>query len=147
MVSWWFLLSLTHLIGLALGVGAATVKLMLLLKCKFNFEFVAIYLRVFKPITRIIVLGLILLTLSGIGWLLIGKTFTLLFIVKLALVLVIWILGPIIDNVVEPKYVKLAPVSGENPSQEFIEIQRYLITLEAIATILFYVVTIMGVLV
>jgi len=140
-------LSLTHLIGLALGVGAATVKLTLLLKCRFNHQFVAIYLRVFKPITRIIILGLILLTISGIGWILFGKIFTLLFIFKLALVLVIWILGPIIDNVVEPKYVKLAPVSGENPSQQFIRIQQHLITLETIATFLFYVVTILGVLV
>lgn len=68
MLSLPFLLSLAHLIGLALGVGAATVKLILLLRCRADHALAPAYVKVAKPITRQIVLGIILLTLSGIGW-------------------------------------------------------------------------------
>ena len=70
MISWPSLLTLTHLVGLVLAVGAATVKLVLLLKCCADSALVPTYVKVTKPITRQIVLGMILLTLSGIGWLL-----------------------------------------------------------------------------
>ena len=107
------LLTFTHLIGLAIGVGAATVKLVLLFKCKSNYNLVNVFLMVSKPITRLIILGLILLTLSGIGWILIGYSFTSPLVVKIILVVVIWILGPIIDNVIEPKFQKYAPTINQ----------------------------------
>ena len=146
MLSSWSLLTFVHLIGLSLGVGAATVKLMLLVKAKSNPEFVATYLKVMRPITRIIIIGLILLTLSGIAWIFTGVTFTTLFIIKLILVLAVWVLGPIIDNVVEPKYKNLAPASGNQISAEFIRIQRKLVIIETIATLDFYVIIMLGVL-
>jgi len=96
-------LLVVHLVGLALGVGAGTAKLVLLLKCRNDPSFVDVYLRVVRPLTRLIILGLILLTLSGIGWLLLGYSSTPLLIVKLFLVAAIWILGPVIDNSIEPK--------------------------------------------
>ena len=65
-------LSLAHLIGLALGVGCATAKLTLLVRCKADHAFVPAYVAVARPITRLIILGLALLTLSGVGWLLLG---------------------------------------------------------------------------
>jgi Na+-transporting methylmalonyl-CoA/oxaloacetate decarboxylase gamma subunit len=136
-----------HLIGLSLGVGAATVKLMLLLKAKSDPEFVGTYLKVNRPITRILIIGLILLTLSGIIWIFQGVAFTTIFIIKLILVLAIWIMGPIIDNVVEPKYKKLAPVDGNQISPEFIRIQRKLLIIETIATLDFYIIIILGVLI
>lgn len=43
------LLSVTHLIGLALGVGAATVKLTLLLRCNADYAFVPVYVDVVEP--------------------------------------------------------------------------------------------------
>jgi Na+-transporting methylmalonyl-CoA/oxaloacetate decarboxylase gamma subunit len=147
MFSNWFLLTLVHLIGLSLGVGAATVKLMLLLKAKSDPEFVGTYLKVNRPITRILIIGLILLTLSGIIWIFQGVAFTTIFIIKLILVLAIWIMGPIIDNVVEPKYKKLAPVAGNQISPEFIRIQRKLLIIETIATLDFYIIIILGVLI
>lgn len=144
MISLWFILSLTHLIGLALGVGAATVKLVLLIRCNSNYEFVHVFLKVSRTITRIIVIGLILLTLSGIGWILLGTYFTLLFIIKLFLVGVVWVVGSLIDNVVEPKFKKLAPAPGEQASLEFIRIQKQHLLLEVFATLLFYVIMILG---
>ncbi len=146
MISWWFILSLTHLIGLALGVGAATVKLVLLIRCNSNYEFVPVFLKVTKTITRIIVIGLILLTLSGIGWILLGTYFTPLFIIKLFLVGSVWVVGPFIDNAVEPKFKKLAPAPSEQATPEFIRIQKQYLLLEAFATLLFYVITILGIL-
>ena len=140
------LLSLAHLIGLALGVGSATAKLTLLLRCKADPAFVPAYIAAARPVTRLIVLGLALLTLSGVGWLLVGYQFTPRLVVKLTLVGAIWVMGPIIDNVVEPKFIKLAPRHDESASPAFIRIQQRYLLLEAVATGLFYVVVVMWVL-
>lgn len=146
MISLWSIITISHLFGLALGAGAATVKLMLLLRCRSNHDLVQVFLKIARPVTHLIILGLILLTLSGIGWILIGVPVTKLLLVKIFLVLVIWILGPVIDNVVEPKFKKLAPEPGGQASPDFIAIQKQYLMLETIATSLFYVITVMGVL-
>jgi hypothetical protein len=147
MVSMWTVLLLVHLVGLALGLGAASVKLMLLLRSRADHGFVPTFLEITRPVTRLIILGLILLTVSGIGWLLLGYPFTTVLIAKLVLVVGIWILGPVIDNVVEPELVRLAPAVGEPPSHDFISIQRRYLALEVAATGAFYVVLVMWVLV
>ncbi len=139
-------LSLAHLIGLALGVGAATVKLTLLLRCRADHALVPVYFQFAKPITRQIVLGIILLTLSGIGWLLLAYPITMRLALKLILVVAIWVLGPVIDNVVEPKFRKFAPAAGESASPEFIRILKQYLMLEVMATGLFYVIIMMWVL-
>ena len=141
------LLSLAHLIGLALGVGCATAKLTLLLRARADHAFVPTYIAVARLVTRLIILGLALLTLSGVGWLLVGYQLTPLLVGKIALVGAIWVLGPIIDNVVEPKFRKLAPRLGESASPAFIRIQQRYLLLEVIATGLFYVIVVMWVLV
>ena len=134
------LLLITHLIGLALAVGAATLKLALLVKCKRDLAFVPVYVRAVKPITRQIILGLILLTLSGIGWLIVGYPFTARLIAKLVLVALIWVIGPIIDNVVEPQFLKLIPAPGEPSSPAFGQVHSRYLAVEAFATLLFYAV-------
>lgn len=140
MISSTALLLMVHLIGIALGLGAATVKLVLLLKCKGDIAFTSSYLAVARAITRLIILGLILTALSGIGWLYQGYPFTALLIVKLVLVAAILVLGPIIDNVAEPKFRKLAPGIGDSASVEFIQARKRYLTLEIAATGLFYVI-------
>lgn len=139
------LLSIAHLIGLALGVGAATAKLVLLLKCNADATFVPVFIKVARLITRQIILGIVLLTLSGIGWLLIGYPLTALLIVKVGLVTAIWVLGPIIDNVVQPRFQRLAPAPGEPPSPAFMHVQRQYLMLEVTATLLFYIVIVIWV--
>lgn len=134
------LLSLGHILGLVSGVGCATAKLTLLLKCKADQTLLPVYLAAVRPLTRLIILGLALLTLSGIGWLLVGYDFSPLLIVKLVLVGTIWVLGPVIDNLVEPKFRNLAPHPGEQASSAFLQVQRRYLLLEAIATGLFYVI-------
>lgn len=140
-------LTFFHLIGLVLGVGAATVKLVLLFKCKSEPALVPSYLKIFKPITQLIITGLILLTLSGIGWLLYGYPFSSELIIKLILVLAIWIIGPVIDNVFEPKFIKLAPAIDQEVSVEFLQIQNKYLGIEIFATLLFYIIIIMWVLI
>ena len=138
------LLSLAHLIGLALAVGSATVKLSLLVRSKRDHAFLPVFVAADKPITRLIVLGLILLTLSGVGWLLLGYSLTPRLVVKLALVGAIWVLGPVIDNVVRPRFEKEAPARGQSASPGFVRIiERRYLALEAIATGLFYVIIVM----
>lgn len=141
------LLSLAHLIGLALGLGCATAKLTLLVRCDADPAFVPTYIAVARPVTRLLVLGVALLTLSGVGWLVIGYQLTPLLVVKLVLVGAIWVLGPVIDNVVEPQFQKLAPGPGESSSPAFIRILRRYLLLEVVATGLFYVIVVMWVLV
>ena len=146
MVSLPSLLSLTHLIGLALGLGSATGKLALLFKSRADRTFIPVYLAVIKPLTRFIVLGMILLTASGAGWLLLGYAITKVLAIKLILVVALWLLGPFIDNVVEPRFRKLAPVTGEPASPAFLLAQRQYLAVEVIATATFYVIVVMWVL-
>jgi hypothetical protein len=141
------LLSLAHLIGLALGLGCATAKLTLLIRCRADHAFVQTYIAVARRVTRLIILGLALLTLSGVGWLLVGYPLTTLLVVKLVLVGAIWVLGPVIDNVVEPKFQQLAPGPGGSASPAFIRIERHYLLLEVLATGLFYVIVGMWVLI
>ena len=144
MLTIYSLLTVMHLLGLALGVGSATVKLILLFRCNSNYDFMPVYFSVTKHITRLIVLGLILLTLSVIGWLFIGYSFTPLLIVKVVLVGLVWVLGPIIDNVAEPRVKKLIPLQGDTASLAFIHIQKQYLVLELTATLLMYAITILG---
>lgn len=90
-------------------------------------------------------LGIVILALSGLGWLLIGYGFSALLIVKIALVVGIFVLGPIIDNAVEPKFRSLAPANGEAPPPEFLKTYRQLVGLEMTAASLFDVIFALGV--
>ncbi len=144
MFSLYDLLMLMHLFGLALGVGSATLKIILLIRCNRNFAFIPVFVMLNKTITGLIILGMILLTLSGIGWLIIEYSFTPLLIVKVIFVGLVWLLGPIIDNVVEPKFEKLAPLPQETESPAFKRIRKRYLGLEIIATGLMYAITIIG---
>jgi hypothetical protein len=139
-------LSLVHVFGLVLGVGAATVKLVLLFKCKSNSDFVSIFLKVVKPVTMIIIIGQVLLTLSGIGWLIVGYSFSTLIIIKIILLGSLWVVGPLIDNLFSPKFQKSAPAPGESVSVSFVKSQKQLLAMEILATGLFYVLLVLGVL-
>lgn len=139
-------LLLAHVVGLALGVGAATVKLVLLLASTRDEKVVPAFLYVVRPITRLIVAGTLLLALSGIGWLIVGYPFTPLLGAKLVLVVVGGVLGPIVDKVVEPRFRALAPGPGAAPSPAFAAARSRFIVVEAVATGMFYGAMVIGVL-
>ena len=135
-----YLLTVGHIVGLALSVGASTVKLFLLLKCRKDPSFAKVYLEVAKTITRLIIAGMILLTLSGIGFLVVGFPFTPRLAVKLFLVVALWVLGPIIDNVFEPRFRTLALHADAPASRAFIKARRRYVAVEIFATSLFYLI-------
>ena len=56
------------------------------------------------------------------------------------MVALIFVLGPLIDNFVEPKFRQSAPNPGDAPSLVFISIQRRYLLLEGAATGLFYLI-------
>lgn len=140
-------LTIIHLIGLTLGAGAASVKVILLLKCRADHSFIPAYLKIVRPVTKILITGIILLTLSGLIWLLSGYPLMFILIIKIILVLAIWVMGPIIDNKVEPEFIKLAPESGNEVSTEFAQIFKKYLMLELTATSLFYIIIIYWVLI
>jgi hypothetical protein len=132
------LLKVAHLVGFALALGCGTVKLVLLMRTIADRDFVPTFLRVSKPVTRVLVLGLVFLAVSGLGSILLGYPITVLLVTKLALVAAIFVLGPVIDKAVEPKYRKLVPTPGEPSSPEFLQLQRRFVVLEFTANLLFY---------
>lgn len=138
-------LLIVHLVGLALGVGSATLKMILLVKCYLNREYIPVFLKVTKPVTMLLIMGIIFLTLSGIGWLIMGYAFTPLMIAKVVLVGLMWVTGILIDNVFTPKFARLAPVTGSAPSLPFLRIERQNFAIELLATLTMYAITIMGV--
>lgn len=123
MVSLWSVVLLLHLIGLALGVGPATAKVVLLSRCYRDVNFLPVYLRVMKPLTQLSVSGLILMTLTGIIWLILGYGFNNLLIVKLFFAGAVWVVGIYIDNVTEPRFEKLALTEGQQRTVAFLQIQ------------------------
>lgn len=129
-----------------LAVGSATAKLALLLKTKNAPDFTAAFIGADKTITKLIIIGLIILTLSGIGWLFTGYPLTPLLIGKIVLVAVIWVAGPVIDNVIAPRFQKLAPGNKEKPSPEFLSARKQYFVMEEFATGLFYVIVVAWVL-
>lgn len=140
------LLMIVHVIGLVLAAGSATIKLLLLLQCNADYKFFPVYFRVTPLITRLIITGMILLTLSGIAWIVMGYSFELLLILKIVLVACIWILGPIIDNIAEPKLKKFYSLPEQNLTADFTRAQKQHLFLESTATVLMYAALLTGVL-
>jgi hypothetical protein len=140
----WKVVTFIHLSGLVLGVGAATVKIALVLAANRDRALVPAYIKVSRLITRFIVLGMVLLTLSGIVLLVLGARFSPLLVAKLIAVAAVWGIGPFIDNAVEPKLVRLAPAAGEEATSEFLVVQKQHLRLEVTAVLLFYAATVMG---
>jgi hypothetical protein len=75
----------------------------------------------------------------------IGHSFTPRLVIKLVLVAAIFVLGPVIDNVVEPRFRVLAPRPGTDASPEFVRMGTQYLALELLATGLFYAVVIIWV--
>ncbi|MDH5511535.1 MAG: hypothetical protein OEZ32_14460 [Nitrospinota bacterium] len=140
------ILLLAHLLGLTMAVGAGAVKVMLLIKCYNDHSLIQAYFKLAKSITQMLIAGFILLTVTGIIWIFTGYPFTFALGVKSALVALVWILGPYIDNVAEPALVKLAPASGEQGSAEFVQMQKKHFALEIVAEGLFIAIIVMWVL-
>jgi len=143
MDTWMPVLSVAHRIGIALALGGATVKLALLLRGRRDASLDSHFLGVTGTVSGLIGVGMILATLSGIGWLLLGYPVSSRLVVKLALVASIWVIGPVIDKVVEPRFRSLVESSGEAASADLLRARGRLLSLEIVATGLLFLVVIL----
>lgn len=147
MFTLYHLLLLTHILGLGLALGGATAKFILLIRCQQDHKRFFIFFQVSKLLTVLIILGMILCTLSGVAWLLTNYPLRPLLIAKIVMVGLIWILGPVIDNVAEPRLRKELPGAGLEPGPGFNPARNRHLLLEIVATLLMYAVTVLGVLI
>ena len=138
---------LVHLLGLALALGGGTVKVSLLLASRADLQTTSAYVRVAPVLTRLLVTGLVLLTASGIVWVVLGRPMTPSLVAKIALVVILWGLGPVIDKVVEPAFLRLAPSAGPAAPPEFASARRRYLALELFAAGVMSAITILGVLI
>ncbi len=141
----WQIFRLIHLFGLAFGVGAVTVNLILMMRSRSNKDFAPVFMRASKPIAMLVFLGLILLTLSGIGFAALGYLEKQLLLAKHILVAVLWVNGLFVMFSLSPKLIKLAPKPGQPLKQEFLSIQRQVQVMGTLGIILWYTITVMGV--
>ncbi|HZY01889.1 MAG TPA: hypothetical protein VFF02_00205 [Anaeromyxobacteraceae bacterium] len=146
MTTAWLMLKLLHLLGMALMIGAEAVKITLVAAARSNAALSPVYLRVAKPVTRLIVLGLALAILSGIGWIALGRPFTPVLLAKLVLVVALGASGAFIDKVVEPRFARLAAEAGTAASPELARIGRQYLAVEIAATALTCAIAVLGVL-
>jgi hypothetical protein len=86
----------------------------------------------------------VLLTVSGIGWLVRGYPLTPLLTVKLLLVGLIWALGISMDKVFEPRFIQRIPKPGSPQSLEFASAAKLHLVLDTCAALLMYIVMIIG---
>ena len=100
-----------HFIGLSLALGCGTAKLVILGTSGTDQAAVSAFLAVSRPLTRLIIAGMILTAVTGVIWLVEGYPFTTMLIVKLVLLGIVLVLGPVIDNVVEPAFRRHAPAA------------------------------------
>lgn len=72
-----------------------------------------------------------------------GYSLTPLLVLRLVLVGAIWVLGPVIDKVVEPRFRWSAPEPERPASADFVQARRLYLAFESVATSLFYAITIL----
>jgi hypothetical protein len=134
-----------HTVGLAVGLGGVTVNVTLMIKSRFDKELASNMAKILKTIGLLIFLGLVFLTISGIGFMRLGYPVTRTLAVKHVLVVALWIIGPLIFYFTS-KLAKLSPKPREYPSAKFLSTKRKMQALAAVALILWYTTTALGVL-
>ena len=137
---------LGHLLGLAMAVGVGAAKVMLLIKCFYDHSLLPAYIRLAGYMTKLLIAGFALVTVTGVAWIALGYSVTSVLWIKIVLVVAVWLIGPYIDNVVEPVFSKLAPKAGEQATPEFIKVQKKHLALEVLAEGLFIVIIFLWVL-
>ncbi len=140
------LFNLLHFIGIAFGLGGATIATIISAKAEKDKEIGAVIMKIMPSIAKIIWLGMVFLLISGVG---------LIFFVKWPLnkqiliikhVLVAWII--IIGITMGTRMKKmslLAPKPKEKPSIQFLNLKKQMKFLSILNLILWYLVTILSV--
>ena len=139
------LFNFLHFVGLAFGLGGATIASIISAKAEKDKELGKVVMKIMPSIIKLIWLGIALLIISGIG---------LSFFVKWPLnkqlllvkhVLVVWIV--IIGVIIGFKFKKiknLTPILKEKPSPQFLRAKKQVKILSIINLILWYAITLMA---
>jgi uncharacterized membrane protein len=142
---WLELFNFIHFIGLAFGLGGATIAAIISRKADRDKDIAIASMKIMPSISRLIVLGLIFLIISGIAlpffikWPLNKE----MLVVKHILVILIVVFGMILGKN-SKKISKLAPRGNEKPSQEFLKIKKKIKIISLINLILWYLTTILS---
>ena len=142
------MLRIIHLIGLSWGVGGATLGLLLMVISERNPEMKPHVSKILPTITRLIMVGIILLGISGVVLQLVigGNYYSEHWILGLKHVVaaVLLIIGILMAAKVGPKMQRLAPKGGP-PSKEFLKTKKLAMIGGITNTILWYVLVILSV--
>lgn len=143
---WLDILNFLHFVGLAFGLGGATIMAIISIKAE-KYKEVALAMKyIGSAIIKFIWVGLILLIISGIAlpffieWPLDKNTL----LIKHVLVVWIVIIGFLLWFS-SKKMNRLAPKEKENPSEKFLKTKRLIKFFSMINLILWYLVTLLSV--
>jgi len=144
-MAWLELFNFLHFVGLAFGLGGATIATIISKKADKDKEVAVASTKLMPSISKLISLGLILLIVSGIAlpffitWPLNKE----MLVVKHILVVFIVIFGMILGKN-SKRISKLAPKNNEKPSREFLKTKKKIKTFSMINLFLWYAVTILS---
>jgi len=134
-----------HFIGLAFGLGGATIANIISAKSAEDKEIASVTHKIMPPIIKLIWLGLILLIISGIALPFFIKWPINKHLLIIKHVLVVWIIiFGISLGLLSKKMKNLAPKPNKKPSESFLKSRKQMIFLGIINLILWYVVTILS---
>lgn len=138
-----------HSIGIAWGLGAATIGFLGMRKGQKDPQFGQAWTKFLPTITNLIWIALILLVVSGVGLLVLHPATVnysaAMWGIKHVVVYFIIVAGIIITLVIAPKLKRLAPQAGANPSPEFLKARTLMQRLGVINLICWYVVVVLSV--
>lgn len=145
MMVWLEIFSFLHFVGLAWGVGGATVATIISMKSEREQEVASASTKIMPAISKLIWLGLVLLIISGIAlprfmsWPLDEQN------LLIKHVLVAWIvIFAVILTFKSKKIQRLAPKQGKKPSQEFLANKKQMKFFSIINLILWYAVALLA---
>ena len=138
-----------HLISMAFGVGGSTLAMIISRKIDKNPEIAPIIMELIKPVSKLIRLGLILLILSGLGFMVLGSKgyiYQPFFLAKMLTVSIISINAILMKFVLNPKLRKLIKKSGSKSSPELLKVKKYIKLSNIISLVAWYLVVAFAVL-
>lgn len=132
-----FIISLAHTLGIALGIGGATIANVINIKSERNPELAPAAMRLLQPISKVIWVGVILMFITHIIELILSPDILILWI-KFLVILLILAGGITITFGFLPKLLKLAPTPPAKPSADFISLKAKLKILSLSLLVLWY---------
>lgn len=133
-----------HIIGVALGAGGATMSDMLFLTSISDNQIDQSELKLLKIASRIVVVGLILLMVTGAGFFLFGAVESDRFWAKMTIVSIATLNGIVMHNVAFPIFERCAKYGTKLMSAEFTRHAPLLVTAGTVSALSWYAALILG---